>query len=262
MLYNISLKWWRPNLNFFCILIVHKIHPIQDTVCSILLTYILRFLQFEDCTFEWLYWPQARQPYSTETIDYIKSLDAEEDIALLKFHGWDLPLECARTLRVSTMLLKKAVDRGLTPYDIGNIMCRKTLKKESIIEEIVQEARDSVLPGTSEAAFLDTVSQIMDCHLDKIAGWLPLSWGCLFFLLFYLGNIGIYKYHKVHRMFFCPYTMRRNYSFFVIFPFFHISHFLLIELKVGLLTHLFIWLLNSVQWHLQVLMYYCYLCYL
>ncbi|XP_042966251.1 phosphatidylinositol 4-kinase gamma 4-like [Carya illinoinensis] len=124
---------------------------------------------FEDCTFEWLYWPQARQPYSTETIDYIKSLDAEEDIALLKFHGWDLPLECARTLRISTLLLKKAVERGLTPFDIGNIMCRKTLKKESIIEEIVREAQDSVLPGTSEATFLDTVSQIMDCHLDKIA---------------------------------------------------------------------------------------------
>lgn len=124
---------------------------------------------FEDCTFEWLYWPQASQPYSADTVDYIKSLDAEEDIALLKSYGWDLPLECARILRISTMLLKKGVERGLTPFDIGSIMSRKTLNEESMIEEIVQEAEDAVLPGTSEAAFLETVSQIIDRRLDEIS---------------------------------------------------------------------------------------------
>ncbi|KAG5538222.1 hypothetical protein RHGRI_018973 [Rhododendron griersonianum] len=124
---------------------------------------------FEDCTFDWLYWPQACEPYTAETIEFIKSLDAEEDIALLKFYGWVLPLECARTLRISTMLLKKGAERGLTPYVIGSIMCRETLTKESVIEEIVQEALDSLLPGTSEAAFMESVSHFMDRHLDKIA---------------------------------------------------------------------------------------------
>ncbi|KAA8516179.1 hypothetical protein F0562_019358 [Nyssa sinensis] len=124
---------------------------------------------FEDCTFDWLYWPQAHQPYSPDTIEYIKSLDAEADIALLKFYGWELPLECARTLRISTMLLKKGAERGLTPFAIGSIMCRETLKKESMIEEIVQEALDSVLPGTSEATLLESVSKIMDYRLDEIA---------------------------------------------------------------------------------------------
>ncbi|KAI8544955.1 hypothetical protein RHMOL_Rhmol07G0005800 [Rhododendron molle] len=123
---------------------------------------------FEDCTFDWLYWPQAREPYTAETIEYIKSLDADEDIALLKFYGWVLPLECARTLRISTMLLKKGAERGLTPYVIGSIMCRETLTKESVIEEIVQEALDSLLPGTSEAAFMESVSHFMDRRLDKI----------------------------------------------------------------------------------------------
>ncbi|KAL5571430.1 hypothetical protein UlMin_021027 [Ulmus minor] len=124
---------------------------------------------FEDCTFEWLYWPQAREPYSDEMVNYIKSLDAEEDIALLKFHGWDLPLESARTLRISTMLLKKGVEKGLSPFAIGSIMCRENLKEDAIIEEIVHEAEDSVLPGSSEAAFLETVSQIMDRRLEEIA---------------------------------------------------------------------------------------------
>ncbi|OMO64280.1 hypothetical protein CCACVL1_21887 [Corchorus capsularis] len=125
---------------------------------------------FEDCTFDWLYWPQARKPYSPETVDYIKSLDAEEDIALLKFLGWDMPPTCARTLRISTMLLKKGAERGLTPFAIGSIMCRANVNEESMIEEMVREAQDSVLPGTSESVFLETLSQIMDRHLDEVAG--------------------------------------------------------------------------------------------
>ncbi|CAH8266179.1 unnamed protein product [Arabidopsis lyrata] len=121
---------------------------------------------FEDCTFEWLYWPQARKPYSAETRDYIRSLDAEEDIDLLKFHGWKMPAETARTLRISTMLLKKGVERGLTAFEIGTIMCRETLSKKSLVEEMVEEAQEAVLPGTSEAAFLEALSDVMDYHLD------------------------------------------------------------------------------------------------
>ncbi|XP_057417719.1 phosphatidylinositol 4-kinase gamma 4 [Lotus japonicus] len=125
--------------------------------------------KFEDCTFDWLYWPQACEPYSPETVDYINSLDAEKDIELLKYYGWDIPLQCARTLRVSTMLLKKGVARGLSPYAIGTIMCRENLNKESEIEEIISEAQDSLLPGMEESAFLESISQIMDSHLDKLA---------------------------------------------------------------------------------------------
>jgi len=125
-------------------------------------------LQFEDCTFDWLYWPQAKQPFSQETIDYIKSLDAEQDLALLKFHGWDVPIECALTLRISTMLLKKGAEKGLTPFTIGNTMCRATLNDESMIEEIVHEAYQSMLPGMSEEGFLEAVSHIMDIRLDEL----------------------------------------------------------------------------------------------
>jgi len=121
--------------------------------------------KFEDCTFEWLYWPQAREAFSNETTEYIRSLDAEEDIKLLKFHGWELSSRCACVLRISTMLLKKGAARGLTPYDIGRILCRETVNRDSEIEDIVQEAEDAVLPGTSENLFLETVSEIIDRHL-------------------------------------------------------------------------------------------------
>ncbi|KAG6391555.1 hypothetical protein SASPL_149311 [Salvia splendens] len=124
---------------------------------------------FEDCTFEWLYWPQAREPFSPKEIAYINSLDAAKDIEILKFNGWNVPDNCARVFRISTMLLKKGTERGLTPFAIGSIMCRETVKKESVIEKIVEETEESVLPGTSESAFLESVSVIMDRYLDGLS---------------------------------------------------------------------------------------------
>lgn len=123
-------------------------------------------MQFEDCTFEWLYWPQCREPFSDETVEYVRSLDAEEDVAMLRLHGWEVSRECARTLRVATMLLKKGVERGLTAFHIGSIMCRETLTKESAIEEIVREAAER---GGCETVFLQAVSEIMDRRLDDIS---------------------------------------------------------------------------------------------
>uniref|UniRef100_A0A0D9VEZ9 1-phosphatidylinositol 4-kinase n=1 Tax=Leersia perrieri TaxID=77586 RepID=A0A0D9VEZ9_9ORYZ len=149
-----------------------KLVPIDHGYClpeKFINSPYLFLMQFEDCTFEWLYWPQARKPFSAETASYIRSLDADKDIALLKFHGWALSPQCARVLHISTMLLKKGAERGLTPYDIGSILCRQTVKKESEIEAIIEEAEDAVLPQTSENTFLETISEIMDFHLDKLA---------------------------------------------------------------------------------------------
>ena len=110
-------------------------------VWLIVYTVSLCNLQFEDCTFEWLYWPQSREPFSGEAVEYVRCLDAEEDIAILRFHGWEVSRECARTLRLATMLLKKGVERGLTAFEIGSILCRETLTRESVIEEMVREAQ-------------------------------------------------------------------------------------------------------------------------
>ncbi|GFS38106.1 phosphoinositide 4-kinase gamma 4 [Actinidia rufa] len=53
----------------------------------------------------------------------------------------------------------------LIPIDHGYCLP----ENESVIEEIVRQARDSMLPGMSAGAFLDTVSQIMDFRLDTLA---------------------------------------------------------------------------------------------
>ncbi|KAH9615123.1 hypothetical protein KSS87_009206 [Heliosperma pusillum] len=129
--------------------------------------------KLEDCTFDWLYWPQACQPYSIESLEYIKSLDVEEDIKLLKLHGWELPPDCARLFRVSTMLLKKGAERGLSPFAIGSMMCRETLKKESVIELIIQKAEEAMDSGSSGTAFLEAVASFMDRHLDELPSTNP-----------------------------------------------------------------------------------------
>lgn len=47
-------------------------------------------------------------------------------------------------------------------------MCREMLRKESVIEQILREAEEAALLGTSEAAFLESVSLIMDRRLDEL----------------------------------------------------------------------------------------------
>lgn len=125
---------------------------------------------FEDCTFAWLEWKQAKKTYTQETVTYIKSLDADYDIELLKKLGWTIPNKSARTLKISTKLLRKGVDRGLTPYEIGKIMCREDYDKESVIEIIMREAEDAMSsdPDMNETEFLNSVYILMDSHLDKI----------------------------------------------------------------------------------------------
>lgn len=122
--------------------------------------------KFEDCTFEWLYWPQAKLPFQPETLKYIAALDAEADIALLQKHGWVLSPECARVLRVGTMFLKKGAGAGLTPYEIGSMMCRETLNKMSPIEVMLEDANNSSLPGSSESGFIAVLSAIMDKYIQ------------------------------------------------------------------------------------------------
>lgn len=48
-------------------------------------------------------------------------------------------------------------------------MCRETLKKKSVVEQIVEKAEEAAVPGSSEDAFLDIVSELLDDRLDELA---------------------------------------------------------------------------------------------
>ena len=56
----------------------------------------------------------------------------------------------------------------MTAFEIGNMMCRETLTKKSLVEEMVEEAKEAVLPETSEATFMEALSDVMDYHLDEV----------------------------------------------------------------------------------------------
>lgn len=62
---------------------------------------------FADVSFEWLYWPQARVPFSAATRAYIASLSAEADLATLAAHRLQLSPESERVFKASSMLLQK-----------------------------------------------------------------------------------------------------------------------------------------------------------
>ncbi|KAG0566859.1 hypothetical protein KC19_7G093200 [Ceratodon purpureus] len=122
--------------------------------------------KFEDVTFEWIYWSQAEAAFSSSTLKYIESLNAEEDIALLQKHGWSMRTACKRVFRLSTMLLKKGAAAGLTPFMIGSMMCRETLYKKSPIEEMIEEVEHELPPTATERDFLAEMSFVMDRHID------------------------------------------------------------------------------------------------
>lgn len=136
---------------------------------------------FEDICFEWLYWPQARVPFSDATREYIANLSWERDLAVLAANGLQLRPECERVLKACTLLLQKAAARGLSPFDVGNIMCREAFD-ESPLEKMHAEALDNATlearltrasagmarttGAPSEDLYIKHLSRAIDNYLD------------------------------------------------------------------------------------------------
>jgi hypothetical protein len=136
---------------------------------------------FQDISFEWLYWPQAKVPFSERTLSYIRALDADRDLATLTQHGLHIRPECQRVLKVATMLLQKAAARGMTPFQIGSIMCREASQK-SAIEKLHAHAVDLAagvrapsalsrylreLTAAGEDSYYKHMSGLLDEYLDE-----------------------------------------------------------------------------------------------
>jgi hypothetical protein len=88
-----------------------------------------------DIWFEWLNWKQSKQPFPQSFLNHIEGIDIDADVKLLK--QMHVRLACIRTMIISTLLLKKSAKFGLTPYEIGMLVCRKKPKEPSILENIV-----------------------------------------------------------------------------------------------------------------------------
>ena len=95
----------------------------------------------EICTFDlcWLDWPQAEEPLSAKTLQYVKGINVLEDVRLLDQH-LRFRRVCLRNIRVSGTLLKKGVDHGLNLAQIGSILCREDDEIPSVLEKLVLQA--------------------------------------------------------------------------------------------------------------------------
>lgn len=133
---------------------------------------------FEEISFEWKYWRQAKQPFGAETLKYISKLDAKEDLKTLEAHGITLREGCRYVFRACTSLLKKGAAQGLTPFEISNIMCREALEPSPLetlfqVALAVHEAKEFDLEPTIGLSGRDNVSSedrlmaILDAQIDK-----------------------------------------------------------------------------------------------
>eukprot|EP00884_Botryococcus_braunii_P006075 jgi/Botrbrau1/15469/Bobra.43_2s0091.1 len=130
----------------------------------------------QDITFEWLYWPQARQPFNAAATAYIRSLDAEADLALLDAHGLHIRPECARIFRACTLLLKMGAEAKLTPYQIGSLMCRDG-EKESMFEHMFYNAALKAHRGgaidVGDRTFLGLLRRNLEAHVHQCVSQCP-----------------------------------------------------------------------------------------
>lgn len=106
----------------------------------------------EVCSYDlaWLGYDQAEQPFSQKTLDYIESLDIDQDIEMLD-SNFKIRPECLRNMKVSSLLLQQGAARGLNLAQIGQILCRPDEDdcEPSCLEKIVKRAE---APETTETA--------------------------------------------------------------------------------------------------------------
>jgi len=87
-----------------------------------------------EANWEWLYWPQAKVPFSQEELRYIESIDVAADVALLASMG--LGEEALRVYRVTSTLLKKGAAAGLSLFEIGQLCYRGRNNSASQLEQV------------------------------------------------------------------------------------------------------------------------------
>eukprot|EP00754_Rhynchopus_humris_P029445 Rhum_TRINITY_DN15217_c8_g1::Rhum_TRINITY_DN15217_c8_g1_i1::g.144719::m.144719 len=88
--------------------------------------------------FEWLYYPQARTPFSAEEQAYIRRIDAAADAAVLVSLG--IEPGAAALMEAATTALQVAVRHGRTPYEVALMFRRQTMVEPSTLEVCLRAA--------------------------------------------------------------------------------------------------------------------------
>jgi len=114
-----------------------------------------------DVWFDWLHWPQAKQPFDLETKNYISRLDPDADCALLGRTG-QFDEASLRILKICSLFLKKGAAGGLTLFDLGGLMSRRSNSQPSVLETVITEA-ERMSDGTeNKQSFFDCLNIQLD----------------------------------------------------------------------------------------------------
>jgi len=99
-------------------------------------------LEIQSFDLAWSSFDQAYEPFSEESLAYIKNLKVEKDIAMLE-KNFNIRPECLRNMKISNILLKEGAMRGLTLAEICQILCRPDDDETipSLLEKIVEKAQ-------------------------------------------------------------------------------------------------------------------------
>ena len=98
-------------------------------------------LEIQSFDLAWSSFDQAYEPFSEESLAYIKNLKVEKDIAMLE-KNFNIRPECLRNMKISNILLKEGAMRGLNLAQICQILCRPDDDETipSLLEKIVEKA--------------------------------------------------------------------------------------------------------------------------
>lgn len=89
---------------------------------------------WSDPEFEWMEWPQAKQPLCDEELRYVARVDARRDRNIV---AAVLGEESAEVVFVATVLLQHAAAKGYTLKDVAAFCRRATLTQPSGLEQLM-----------------------------------------------------------------------------------------------------------------------------
>ena len=112
----------------------------------------------------WLGWPQLRAPLSPRLRRYVAALDVERDVRRLRAaFGTALQPQCYTTMRLTHLVLQRAVAAGLTLADVADALCRTgELTSPSLLERMVSTAR----LGATAVAHNSRVRELPSLQID------------------------------------------------------------------------------------------------
>lgn len=125
----------------------YELIPIDHGFC------IPKYTQIDGTYWAWLNWPQSKIPFSPRMLKHIDEIDVDHDALILKSQ-LGIDNDCLRSMKISTMLLKKGIQHGFVLYDLGSFACRSLddFDTPSALEKVIAQT-DEKKPANDEEFF-------------------------------------------------------------------------------------------------------------